>query len=340
TPTQGYIGGSVLTRLLSHTLSDTFQITVLVRDPAKATQFRMMGIKAVIGSYQDTTLLKRLSSEADYVFACADADDLDAAKAILEGLKERHDKTGQSPSLIHTVSYLRVLVDNERGMHSTDKVYSDLNIPLIESLPDSQPHRIVDRSLVEADNQGYVHTYIILPGTIYGEASGPLVDLGVQNAYSQQIPRLVKLSLQRGQAGMVGEGKNTWPNVHIDDVADLYIHLFDLILPTDANHRNPHRAVPAHGRSGFYFAENGEHHLVQVGKAIGQAMHEFGLSSSPRPMAFTEEEMDKFFPNGTSLGTNSRCKAERSKKLGWRPRKTTKDMVSSVREEVKRLGNV
>lgn len=34
----------------------------------------------------------------------ADADDEDAAKAILRGLKDRYEKTGKVPSLIHTVS--------------------------------------------------------------------------------------------------------------------------------------------------------------------------------------------------------------------------------------------
>jgi len=65
--------------------------------------------------------------------------------------------------------------------------------------------------------KGYVKTYIVLPGTIYGIATGSLVDAGLQNPFSQQIPRLVKLSLMRGRAGMVGEGKNIWPNVHVHD---------------------------------------------------------------------------------------------------------------------------
>jgi hypothetical protein len=64
---------------------------------------------------------------------------------------------------------------------------------------------------------GYVNTYIILPSTIYGLASGPLVEMDLQNAHSKQIPALVKASLDRDQGGMVGLGKNIWPNVHIDD---------------------------------------------------------------------------------------------------------------------------
>jgi hypothetical protein len=60
-------------------------------------------------------------------------------------------------------------------------------------------------------------TYIILPSTIYGIATGKLVDLGVQHSHSQQLPGLIKAALARGQAGMVGEGKNIWPNVNIEE---------------------------------------------------------------------------------------------------------------------------
>lgn len=66
----GYIGGSVLARLLSHPLSDTFQTTALVRSESKAKQFRTLGIKAVVGSLSDLPLLRQLAAEADIVFAC------------------------------------------------------------------------------------------------------------------------------------------------------------------------------------------------------------------------------------------------------------------------------
>ena len=66
-------------------------------------------------------------------------------------------------------------------------------------------------------SSGYVRTFIVVPSTIYGIAQGPLVDLGIQNPYSIQIPALIRASLDRGQAGMVGQGKNLWPNVEIGE---------------------------------------------------------------------------------------------------------------------------
>jgi hypothetical protein len=78
-------------------------------------------------------------------------------------------------------------------------------------------HREVDIEVVKGDTEGYVKTYIVLPSTIYGIASGPLVDAGFANPHSVQIPGQIKLGLVRGQAGVTGEGKNVWPHVHIDD---------------------------------------------------------------------------------------------------------------------------
>ncbi|KAF5341809.1 hypothetical protein D9611_001566 [Ephemerocybe angulata] len=346
----GYIGGSVLTRLLSHPLSDTFHTTVLVRESEKATQFRKMGIQAVVGTYSDLELLKQLASKADLVIACVDADDLSAANAILEGLKERHEQTGQVPSLIHT-SGTGVLIDDARGMYASDTVYNDLNISQLESIPSTQPHRNVDLAIVEADTEGYVKTYIILPPTIYGRATGPLVDAGLQNPRSQQIPQLVDVAVSRSRAGYFGKGANIWSNVHIADLATLYTLLLELIIPHEPTERarseEPAPSRPrtpvildhslfTHGAHGFYFAENGEHTLLSVAEAIGQAMFDAGRATDPEPSPFSADEVQKYFNGVTKfLDSNSRCKADRAKKLGWKPKKTTKELYSSIKQELK-----
>ncbi|KAJ7637693.1 hypothetical protein DFH06DRAFT_649933 [Mycena polygramma] len=327
----GYIGGAVLTRLLEHPHHHTFEITVLVRSAEKASIFnRTFGethnLTAVVGSNSDLKLLRKLSADSDVVLACADADDLAAAKAILSGTRDRHSNSGIAPTLIHT-SGTGVLSDDADGMFSSPTIYSDMNIDQLETLSPDQPHRNVDLTLVEADSQGYVKTHIILPPTIYGFASGPLVKAGLQNPRSQQIPRLVDVSLKRGQGGMVGKGKNWWGNVHIDDVADLYIHIFNLST-------EPSPPVDfAHGRAGFYFAENGEHTLYQVGEQIAKVLSDMGRGG-PSPTTFTEQEVRRYFPNGTSLGSNSRCRAQRAQRIGWRASRKTQDMLHSIKAEV------
>jgi hypothetical protein len=119
--------------------------------------------------------------------------------------------------LIALQSGTGVLVDDAKGMHPTDTVYDDSNAEQMASLAPTQMHRNVDLELLKADEEGYIKSYIVLPSTIYAVANHKLTQLGVSNDHSQQIPQLVGASLKRGHAGMVGEGKNIWPNVHIDD---------------------------------------------------------------------------------------------------------------------------
>lgn len=157
---------------------------------------------------------------------------------------------------------------------------------------------------------------------------------------------------------MIGQGKNIWPNVHIHDgmqrfylysifflirsniVTDLYILIIENIIP----HRSPtHPAHPSksqqpvqhfeHGRAGFYFGENGEHSLYEVSAEVGKVMVARGKSDQAEPLTFSEQEMKKYFPNGSSLGTNSRCRADRGRAIGWKPKKTTKDMLASIKHE-------
>ena len=119
---EGYIGGSVLSRLFTHPGKSDFDITALVRSPEKAKKLEDFGVKTTIGSLKDTALLEKLAQDAHVVFntvsqrveyrrvfvpmltmsSQADSDDLDATTALLAGLKQRHAQTGDVPILIHT----------------------------------------------------------------------------------------------------------------------------------------------------------------------------------------------------------------------------------------------
>jgi len=65
---QGYIGGSVLTRLLEHPKRDTFDITILISAASKVKAFEFFGLNVVVGSLDDADLLERLAYESDIVF--------------------------------------------------------------------------------------------------------------------------------------------------------------------------------------------------------------------------------------------------------------------------------
>jgi hypothetical protein len=153
---------------------------------------------------------------------------------------------------------------------------------------------------------GYCRTYIVLPSSIYSLASNPLVDAGIQNPHSVAIPWLIKASLDRGRAGVVGKGAALWPNVHIDDsqfalplsidlhltavvsAADLYIVLYDTIVKNGPDNVD-------HGIRGYYFGENGEYSWYDISKEIGRTMIELKLTNNPEPTTFSDEELVKYF---------------------------------------------
>ncbi|KAI0789836.1 hypothetical protein C8Q75DRAFT_762663 [Abortiporus biennis] len=328
----GYLGGSILARLLIHPRVQEFEITALVRSPEKASVLQSkFGVKTVVGSNADLDKLENLSAQSHIVFSCADSDDLDAIKAIFRGLKKRKASTGKTPLLIHT-SGTAYLNDDARGLHTTEVIYDDTNVEQIQSLPPTAFHRNVDLAIEEADAEGYLKSYNVTPSTIWGVPSTPLVDVGIQNTGSIQIPYLIKAGLGRGQGGMVGKGFPQWANVNIDDVADLYIVILNALLT------NPDSV--GHGREGYYFGENGEHTWYELCKEISKALYELGRGKIPEPTAFTTDELVKYFGSemfGYFFGTNSRCRANRGRALGWKPTRTTADMLASIKAEVERV---
>lgn len=110
-----------------------------------------------------------------------------------------------------------VLMDSARGEYPTETIYSDMNVEQLKSIPDTAIHRNVECLVVEADEQGYVRSHIILPSTVYAIAKNPLVDAGISNAHSVHIPLVIRGSLDRKRAGMVGKGKSIQSSIHIDD---------------------------------------------------------------------------------------------------------------------------
>jgi len=205
------------------------------------------------------------------------------------------------------------MVDS-RGNSDEGEVYDDMNADQIETLSPTAPHRHVDLEIVKADKEGYVKTYIVLPPVIYGLAKTRFVDAGIQNPRSIMIPTLIKLALARGEAGMIGHGKNVWDNVEIHErmcfffgswwipvpdckssqVADVFVLLYEAILEGK-------NTALGHGREGYYFASNGVHPTYSITKAIGSALVKLGKIKSAEPTSFAQEEVDKYFGPFVSL---------------------------------------
>lgn len=279
----GYIGGTVAIRLIEVGHS----VRGLVRTAGKAELLARHGIAPVVGTLDDAGLLTREAREADGVINTANADHLSSVRALISAL------TGSGKPLLHT-SGSSVIGDDARGNRVAETIF-DEDTPLV--VPSAkQDRRDIDLMVLRAAQSG-VRSAVICPSNIYGIGRG-------LNPHSVQIPFLANNARKHGFVQVVGRGVNRWSNVHIDDLAELYL----LAL---AN-------APA---GTFYFAENGEASFGEIGEAIAARLGLGPVQSLPAELAAQEWGDSRAY---YSFGSNSRVRAKRARReLGWTPRHTS-----------------
>jgi nucleoside-diphosphate-sugar epimerase len=127
---------------------------------------------------------------------------------------------------------------------------------------------------------------------IYGSALG-------SPAQSVQIPALVRQAKKSGVARYIGRGLNRWSNVHIADVAALYV-----------------LAIARAPAGSFVYVESGEEALGEIVRAIAARL---GLGPA---QSISAEEAIAFWGRNLavlSLGSNSRVRGRAPINLGWQP---------------------
>lgn len=280
TGANGFVGGSVASRLIKAGHS----VRGLVRDPQKAEQLRALNIEPVIGSLDDHNLLVAEARNADAVIDAANSDHAGAVESFIEALK------GSNKVLIHT-SGSSIIGDDAQGNYLNNNVFDEDTPFIVEPL--KQPRYYIDLSMMKAANEG-IRTVVICPSNIYGVGGG-LTD------HSFQLPFLIARARETGVVRIVGKGVNSWSNVHIEDVAELFL----LAL----------QKAPA---GAFYFIENGEASFAEIGAALAERMGLGPVQSWPVEEAAKHwGEMHAHY----TFGTNSRVIAKRARsELGWAPR--------------------
>jgi nucleoside-diphosphate-sugar epimerase len=275
----GYIGGSVAAALIKR----GHRVRGLTRSAVGAEQLKSYAIDPVIGDLDDSGLLKREASVADMVINTANADHSGAVEALISALSHSGKK------LIHT-SGTSIVGDDARGDFCSEVIFSEETELAID--PRKQPRHDIDLMVRDAAKQN-VHSAVIIPSLIYGHGTGV-------NKQSIQVPFLVKNALEVGSVQIVGKGLNTWSNIHIDDLVNLYL------------------AVAAQAPPGaFYFAENGEAAFSDVAQAISRRF------SIPNIEHLNAEDAVMRWGAARALftfGSNSRVRSIRARKeLDWRP---------------------
>jgi nucleoside-diphosphate-sugar epimerase len=193
--------------------------------------------------------------------------------------------SGSGKTFIHS-SGSSIVADLAMGEPS-DRLFHE-RTP-VEPLPERAARVSIDRLVLSAPG---IRSIVLCNSMIYGHALGPA-------AQSVQIPALVRQAKSSGIARYIGRGLNRWANVHIADVAALYV-----------------LAVAKAPAGTFMYVESGEETLGEIAKAIAARL---GLGA---PQSWSAEEAIAAWGRNLaalSLGSNSRVRGKTAAELGWSP---------------------
>ena len=275
TGANGFIGGAVAVALTAA----GHRVRGLVRSSEKAELVRAYGVETVIGSLDDGALLQAEARDADAVINAASSDHRGAVEALIAAL------SGTGKPFIHS-SGTSIVADLALGEPS-ERIF-DETTP-IEPLPERAARVEIDQLVLAANG---IRSIVLCNTMIYGHALGP-------PAQSVQIPALVRQAKVSGTARYVGRGLNRWSNVHIADVAALYV-----------------LALAKSPAGTFMYVESGEEALGAIAEAIAARL---GLGA---PQPWSAAEAIAFWGRNLavlSLGSNSRVRGEAAAALGWLP---------------------
>jgi nucleoside-diphosphate-sugar epimerase len=274
----GYVGRAVAEALRAA----GHGVAGLARSDEAAARLEAAGCAALRGSLADADVLARGAREADAVIhlaATGGADqaavDTAAVHAVLDAL------VGSGKPFLYTSG---IWVLGPTGDAVADEDAPANPAALVAWRP------AVERAVVDAAARG-IRSVVIRPGVVYGRGGGT-------------PGGFIAAGRKKGVVRYVGDGRQRWPFVHVDDVADLYVLALDAPAGTVLNAAGP--SLP----------------VREVAEAAARAT---GARAEAWPL---EDARARLGPYADALALDQQVSAERARALGWRPSRP------SVLEEV------
>jgi nucleoside-diphosphate-sugar epimerase len=271
TGASGYIGSAVAQALrrAGH------EVWGLVRNPAKASDLHRSEIHTIIGSLQQPEKFLDKASQCDVLIHAA-ADYEQGMASTDPELIKNFLKAAQSGS--KTIVYTSgVWVYGNTGKDAVD-----------ESAALNPAKHVAWRPGVEQMvlNASGVRSIVIRPGCVYGK-QGSLTANWFQGA-------------EKGEIKIIGDGKNHWTMIHVDDLADAYVRIIE------SDH------------SGVFNVTDPSH--LSVARMVTAALHAAGKEGSLRfvPVEEAAKTMSTF---AECLTLDQHVDSSKVQKLlGWKPR--------------------
>ncbi|KAF4949163.1 hypothetical protein FGADI_9079 [Fusarium gaditjirri] len=307
TGASGYVGGQLLRELTQ--AHPEYTIATLVRDANAAETITKAypEVRTVVGDLDDSALVEQEASQASVVLSYL----VQISGASLLPVKDL-----SSPSF--------------KPGEPSSEVWDDLDgVSSIQDLIRSHDSRVVDNYILKiAKETPSIKTALVLPPIIYGKGQGPVKQRSVQ------IPALSKVAIERGHAVRAGRGLAAWTNVHVADLARLFILLAEKGAKGSED-------TNVWGEKGIYLPGVGELTWADISDRVAKAAKDQGLIDTLDVEELYKPEVDTALPAGSVFfGSNARSKPRRATEvLGWKPKETGLDeeIPRAVAEEAESL---
>ncbi|KAM5364335.1 hypothetical protein ACJA88_013120 [Fusarium oxysporum] len=324
----GYVGGSVLTTVLSNPFLAKLPITALIRTQSQASTLSSLPVTPLLfANLDDTAFLTEVASTHDVVIHAANGYHIPSAQAFIRGLTQRKRQTGREVHYIHNSGTSNFGDRPVSKTYTEKRVFSDKdNVYAYEKMREGiEPYhqRTADVTVFELGEELDVKTYIICSPLIYGRGTG------LFNKSSIQIPTMVRAALERGRAMYAGDGLGVWDHTHVEDIAALYALILAKVVKQED--------VPF-GKEGFFFANHGKQSWLDIANEIARVGHQRGkLAAEPESVGL--KQVSKAWFDGDehltelALCSRSETRGDRSRELGWEPAKDDSKWIETVAEE-------
>lgn len=273
----GYIGGSVAKVLLDAGHS----VYGLTRSSNQINELKEFGVDPVVGSLDDTEILIEYAKRSDGVIHTADVSHRGAIETFISALR------GTGKPLIHT-SGSGIVGDDAKGEFQSEQIYNE-ETPVVRDLEPIRINELVRKSGVDQGVRGIV----IVPSMVYGTSLLLPRD-------SIQLPMIIQKSKETKAGVYIEKGLNSWSNVHVRDLAQLYL-----------------LALEKAPSSSYFFAENGEESFQNLSRYVSEAL---GFEGRTMSWSLEEAVAEYGLMAQYTLSTNCRIRSVHARNLlGWKP---------------------